>query len=388
MLVTYRLTRDIIICVANDLSSVIFICLVGDNPNSWIEMFTIKGVFLAAYLLYCVDAITMTAEEKLNVRPIVGVLSQEQSKHLQSKFPKENYTSYIGASYVKHVEAAGARVVPILIGKSRDYYKDLMKKINGVFLPGGATFFNQSNGFADAGQHIYEIAQEMNNEGDYFPIFGTCLGFELLIILASGRGEKENRVGCFSFRNLSLNFTSDFRSSKMFKDVPEELVKILADEEVTVNAHQFCIVDENLKSHNLTKDWRVTSYSKDDNGTSFIATIENTRYPFYGVQFHPEKSAYEWKASKSYPHTNNAIRSNRYFLDFFVGECRKNRHSFASVEEENKYLIYNYPPVFTGALGSAYQQCYFFEPKYHDVTANGDTNLNPYDTLYYRTDLY
>lgn len=30
----------------------------------------------------------------------------------------------------------------------------------------------------------------------------------------------------------------------MFKDAPENVVDILANEDVTVNAHQFCIVDK------------------------------------------------------------------------------------------------------------------------------------------------
>lgn len=76
-----------------------------------------------------------------------------------------------------------------------------------MLIPGGATYFNQSDGYADAGQHIYEIAKELNDAGDYFPIFGTCLGFELLIILASGRGKEENRIRCYSYGNLPLDFT-------------------------------------------------------------------------------------------------------------------------------------------------------------------------------------
>ncbi|XP_053606829.1 gamma-glutamyl hydrolase-like [Plodia interpunctella] len=299
----------------------------------------------------------------VNNRPIIGVLSQEQSYYLHGKYPDENYTSYIAASYVKDVEAAGARVVPIMIGKDRAYYEDILSKINGVLFPGGATYFNQSDGYADAGQHIYEIAQELNDNGDYFPIFGTCLGFELLIIIDSGRGEEENRIRCYSYSNIPLDFTDDFRTSKMFKDAPVEIIKLLATEHVTVNAHQFCIVDDNLISHGLTENWRVTSYSDDDNGVKFIASIEHTRYPFYGVQFHPEKSAYEWKLSKNYPSSINAVKSNRYFMDFFVRECRKNTHSFVSAAEENDYVIYNYEPKFTGVLGSAYHQCYLFEPR-------------------------
>lgn len=48
----------------------------------------------------------------LNDRPVIGVLAQEISRHLNTKYPGE-YKSYIAASYVKFAEGAGARVVPI-----------------------------------------------------------------------------------------------------------------------------------------------------------------------------------------------------------------------------------------------------------------------------------
>jgi hypothetical protein len=47
-----------------------------------------------------------------NNEPIIGILSEEMSYYLASKFPNE-YHSYIAASYVKFVEGGGARVVPI-----------------------------------------------------------------------------------------------------------------------------------------------------------------------------------------------------------------------------------------------------------------------------------
>lgn len=338
-----------------------------NSTESWCILFTMKGLILilGIYIFQCQAGIVERNDDEVlvNNRPIIGVLSQEQSAYLHTKYPEENYTSYIAASYVKDVESAGARVVPILIGKERSYYQELMEKINGVLFPGGATYFNQSDGYADAGQYILEIAKEMNDAGDYFPIFGTCLGFQLLIILESGRGTPENRNTCYSYDNLPLNFTEDFRSSKMFKNAPEDIITLLKNEDVTVNYHQFCILDENLESYNLTDDWRATSYSDDAYGVTFIASMEHRRYPFYGVQFHPEKSAFEWKLSKNYPSTVEAVKANRYFMDFFGQECRKSSHAFASASEENSYVIYNYEPHFTGVLGSAYHQCYMFEPR-------------------------
>ena len=40
------------------------------------------------------------------------------SRSLRTAYQNENYTSYIGAAYVKYVEMAGARVVPGLTIKS------------------------------------------------------------------------------------------------------------------------------------------------------------------------------------------------------------------------------------------------------------------------------
>lgn len=73
-------------------------------------------ILIAAYALNCEGAVIVSDKKRngLNNRPIIGILSQEQSFYLHSKYVEENYTSYIAASYVKDVESAGARVVPIL----------------------------------------------------------------------------------------------------------------------------------------------------------------------------------------------------------------------------------------------------------------------------------
>lgn len=48
----------------------------------------------------------------LNDRPIIGILSQE-SYSVNKYFPEEKYKSYIAASYIKFIESAGARVIPV-----------------------------------------------------------------------------------------------------------------------------------------------------------------------------------------------------------------------------------------------------------------------------------
>lgn len=82
----------------------------------------------------------------------------------------------------------------------------LLCLIASVLLPGGATFFNQTKGYADAGRYIYDIARRMNDNDQHMPLFGTCLGFELLLYLSAG--SLEYRETCLSQRrSLALNFT-------------------------------------------------------------------------------------------------------------------------------------------------------------------------------------
>lgn len=66
---------------------------------------------MVAMVVLLVTAVSATE------RPIIGVLSQET-------FPLEpSHSSYISAGYVKSLEAAGARSVPIFINRTQEYYR-------------------------------------------------------------------------------------------------------------------------------------------------------------------------------------------------------------------------------------------------------------------------
>lgn len=57
---------------------------------------------------------------------------------------------------------------------------------------------------------LFRIASEMNNKGDYFPILGICLGFELLTYVAANKNE--HRIPCYSqSQALPLMFRSGER---------------------------------------------------------------------------------------------------------------------------------------------------------------------------------
>lgn len=116
-----------------------------------------------------------------------------------------------------------------------------------------------------------------------------------------------------------------------------------------------------FKNSSLIDDWIVTSTSTTANGVEFIASVEHKNYPFYGVQFHPEKPAYEWKPGQNIPRGEKIVIANRYFYDQLVYVAKSNNQTFASVKEEIDSLIYNYPARFDPDWnGTTNTQMYLF----------------------------
>ena len=127
--------------------------------------------------------------EKLNLHPVIGILTQ--ASDFNKTYPSAEY-SYIASDYVKFIEQAGAEVIPILYDYDKPTLKKIFSKINGILIPGGEAplWLNPKNltGFSllsENGQYLINLAIEAKLKGDYFPIMGTCNGFELMIMAIS-----------------------------------------------------------------------------------------------------------------------------------------------------------------------------------------------------------
>lgn len=289
----------------------------------------------------------------LNQQPIIGVLAQETF----GTFAKFG-SSYIAASYVKYLESAGARVVPISTNLSEAEYRKLFYSLNGVLFPGGAVNLETSQ-YSKIASLFYDLAIQVNDNGTHFPIWGTCLGFEELTVITS----KKKLLIATNTRNLSLplKFTKDAAGSRMFKNFPENLMHALAVEPLTANFHFWSLSVKNFTSNPELKNfYKVLTTNTDNQGVEFISTMEAHRYPVYGIQWHPEKNPYEWDLKKNIPHSSNAVKVAWYMADFFVNEARKNWHRFPTEAEEERALIYNYASVYTGKI-SCFEQIYLID---------------------------
>ncbi|CAH1115294.1 unnamed protein product [Psylliodes chrysocephalus] len=282
--------------------------------------------------------------------PIIGILAQATDSY--------DADTYIAASYVKFVESAGGRVLPIWINQPADYYERVVSYTNGVLFPGGDSSFETPGGYGETARTIYQLAQAANDQGRFFPIWGTCLGFEVLPFAELG---KDITVNCsIPDDSYTLDFAGDFRKSKLYDNLPSDLLKILLTKNVTYNAHSYCLTEKTLRDNGLDMDWHILTTNTDTNGLKFISSMENVRYPFYGIQFHPEKNGFEFKDNQGFAHSSDSVRVMWYFSNFFISLARKNVNKFPSRELLVKSLIYNWCPQFTGLDDKYFFQIYSF----------------------------
>ncbi|XP_016103443.1 gamma-glutamyl hydrolase-like [Sinocyclocheilus grahami] len=159
-----------------------------------------SALLCACVVALCGAAPFTQSDEPDYDRPIIGILTQEVDDYMK-KFGE----TYIPSSYVKYIESGGARVVPIRLNQSFAEHEKIFRSINGLLLIGGSVNLETSD-FAHTAGIYFRLALKANEEGEYFPIWGTCLGFQLLTVLVAG----ENLLSKTTAENVTypLNFTS------------------------------------------------------------------------------------------------------------------------------------------------------------------------------------
>ncbi|XP_071750984.1 gamma-glutamyl hydrolase [Centroberyx gerrardi] len=302
----------------------------------------------------CSNALpTKPNQEAVNYRPIIGILTQMVVDDAMKPFG----TTYIPASYVKYMESSGSRVVPVRLTHTTAEYEKIFHSINGLLLIGGAVDLEKSD-FARVAGIFYRLALTANDAGDFFPIWGTCMGMQLLTVLVAG----ENLLSNTTAENIAmpLNLTAEAQSSRMFEGFPMEVMKALTHEALTGNFHKYGVTVKAFhENEKLEHFFTILSTNVAENGAHFVSTMEGKRYPFYGVQWHPEVNRFQWDSKHHFPHSPNAVLVSSLLADFFVNEGRRSSHCFAEPGEEASSLIYNYTPVFAGNF-TGYEQIYFF----------------------------
>lgn len=295
-----------------------------------------------------------------NPRPIVAILT------LPNDVPApEGTTSYFPASYVKFTEAAGSRVVPLRFDSSPADTAALLSRVNGVLFTGGAAAFFDAPGVLSAYGRTAKMAFDETvaaaARGEWFPLHGTCLGFELVMTLAANNAsvlshgwDSENLI-------VPLALAPAAATSRLFAGAPPSVLATLGGAASTVNMHTSAVTPEDFSANaGVASRFTVLSTNVDRRGLRFVSAAEANELPITATQFHPEKPVFEWTTTEALPHDAASVFANSWISTFFGSEVRRNSRAYANATQEAAELIYNTPATYVHSTN--FEQLYFFAP--------------------------
>lgn len=327
---------------------------------------------------------------------IVGILTLPVSKVLRNKIHQNIYEShsetkiitelnelekmsFFPASYAKWLRRHNVQVVPIDIYSSDDDLRQLMGSVDGMLLTGGAVPLLHSENkiridesFSNIGRvtelsfytrkirQIVQIAKELNAQrGNKYPIWGTCLGFEGLILAEAGLEVQFSDIDNNNF-NTPLRLTDQGSESSFARYFdPEELARAQKDPIFFFNHDHAFFLSEFQKNEALVREYRVvataaTKYNKFPE--PIVAVIENRNFPFYGVQFHPEKNQFESKVNADRSSATLVLMDKiaAFFCDKL--DSAPDEQELAAVEQKLKDFS-----VYVGSNIGVFDEVYIFQ---------------------------
>lgn len=307
-----------------------------------------------------------------NVFPTIGIVSlplegephcvtsgRKMFPHLRDREGQLGWNateSCFNSYYVNWIYSAGARVAVIPFDAPFDVLDTILDSVNGVLLTGGgleADVLNLTSTYMAAAAYIVNKAKAKTDAGVFFPVHGTCQGFQVLCILAAG-DPSVLQEGAYDSEDLPLpldfNWTQAYASRAWGRDAPADVLLTLSTQPVTINFHRDGVHPDQWLNHSgLASMYRPVSSNVDRTGLPFVSTIEAYNYPITGTQWHPERNQFEWSApSVGINHGLPGITAVQYLANHIVQDARRNSQTFTNVTLENLLSMYNYPLVNVG----------------------------------------
>lgn len=318
---------------------------------------------------------------------IIGVLSIPTTSDKNA-----GATSFIPQAYVKWLEIQGVRVVPIAYDLPIPIINVLLEQIDGLLLIGGTieskVMERKHYKFLSRLKYIVSKIIEKNMAGNHYPIFGICLGFELLPIIVAESDINNISSDYLSGKSISkyyhkgntkvklLNKSKDSNKTLVTTHLNDLFTKeekhILENEESVYMNHikTFLMNGEYMKKYeNFLEVVGTCNYK----GKDYMSMYQFKSLPFYGVMFHPEKVPFIW-GIEDIVRTEGAHKISHKLCKIFVDECKKNYnlHSVGTTTDSSLF-IENYDllshdnalkilfpskinSVYSGTLGP----CYYF----------------------------
>jgi gamma-glutamyl hydrolase len=230
----------------------------------------------------------------------------------------------------------------------------LFERAHGLLLPGGgANLYRNFDrkeghgqvtvGFLKMWRHI----QKMWTKGINFPIWGTCLGLEIMLLCISNDTKILSNLNNRGFQG---EVYLDYENSAIFKKMPLDLRLNIENKKLLNFHHVYGIsVKKFTTTTKLHEKLKVTGISRDQDGKWFCAMLEGRDRPIFLSQFHPEKQAFQWTSKGDVVGNKPSIELSQHIAQSFVLECMKckTEKTFNSMAELQFYNFQQFRQIYT-----------------------------------------
>jgi len=264
--------------------------------------------------------------------------------------------SFVGATIVRYLQEQGLYVVPIRYDMDSASLAKLLPNLAGVLFTGGGNALMDGKPYFETGKAIYKYAISEGDNGRPFPLFGVCLGYEMISILTAGDPTiLDTGFDSYDYA-IPLQFTADAKTSVMFSDAPQLLMDALSKRNITLNDHECGVTPTTYASNaKLKKFFKVLSTNVDRNGKPFVSTIEardSAHYPIFATQWHPECASWLCFSNVEEFNSLDGMEAALWVMRPFAQAARDSTHAFPTTEELFKARIDNYQSEYDPSDGS------------------------------------
>lgn len=307
-------------------------------------MHNIKTLFMVVLIAICTVK-TQTADSKQYTIGIFCLAIDKMMEDIVTRMLKTEspdsprYTDLvkslcrIPSTYMKFLNIHGVKFIPIFYNNNDvNVYLDQMDHLDGVLFIGGTVYTKYEyvtglnkkteysvvkidtapyNEYYDVVRKIVRRAEMINDGGRKFLILGICVGFEGLLMSEAQFTPKmsyinnlnQQRTIYFDIPNMSNS------ESRIKRFLGPENTRLFAENASAYFFHNYGVSLDDFNSiPEISRNFMPVATFRVDSAKTpldFIAAYEHRKYPFFGLQFHPEKILFE-----THPSMSNIVRND------------------------------------------------------------------------------
>jgi gamma-glutamyl hydrolase len=256
---------------------------------------------------------------------------------------QEESFNYRGNSTISsgHIEWLGDDFIwtAIPYQSSKQEMDRFLDSIHAFYIPSGNVGKKTSNQYLNIVKYAVERIKQKNDNGIFFPIWGVCMGLQTLLAVENNIYHHDDLLDQFdTWKNYltPLQQINEGRLTNFFSRNERSMLETTHDK---IHNHRLGLSPLMFNSTSLKQNYKIIHINVDRKGKPFASTVEHKKYPFYGFQWHPEKS----------PNCD-------MFKRFFRAELEKTPNTLSLQYEINHGTFYDCLEYSRGI----YDNCYFF----------------------------